>query len=173
MTPFTALKNFSPFHFISLYIYLLLFFFTFPINPYALMPWSTPMLSANLCPGLRQGIQGRVHPEQAKKEQRYSFSISFTSALDGGGWSTPRPGRFIPRKETHSPYYRTMDEPQGRSRRVWEASSPPGFDPLTIRFVVTRDKDYVIPAHLWNRKIPSSLQSVLSAFNFRRHNRLH
>ena len=33
MTPFTALKKFSPFHFISLYIYLLLFFFTFPINP--------------------------------------------------------------------------------------------------------------------------------------------
>ena len=34
MTPFTALKNFSPFHFISLYIYLFIyfFFFTFPIN---------------------------------------------------------------------------------------------------------------------------------------------
>ena len=31
MTPFTALKNFSPFHFISLYIYI--FFFTFTINP--------------------------------------------------------------------------------------------------------------------------------------------
>ena len=34
MTPFTALKNFSPFHFISLYIYLFIYFslFTFPIN---------------------------------------------------------------------------------------------------------------------------------------------
>jgi len=30
MNPFTALKNFSPFHFISFYIY---FFFTYHINP--------------------------------------------------------------------------------------------------------------------------------------------
>jgi hypothetical protein len=28
----------------------------------------------------------------------YSSTLSLTSALDGGGWSTPRPGRFIPGK---------------------------------------------------------------------------
>ena len=28
----------------------------------------------------------------------YSSSLSSTSALDGGGWSTPRPGRFTPGK---------------------------------------------------------------------------
>jgi len=26
----------------------------------------------------------------------YSSTLSLTSALDGGGWSTSRPGRFIP-----------------------------------------------------------------------------
>jgi rRNA maturation protein Nop10 len=29
----------------------------------------------------------------------YSFTLSLTSALDGGGWSTPRPGRFTPGKD--------------------------------------------------------------------------
>jgi hypothetical protein len=30
-------------------------------------------------------------------EQRYSSTLSLTSALDGGGWLTPRPGRLPPR----------------------------------------------------------------------------
>jgi hypothetical protein len=38
--------------------------------------------------------------EQATKAQRgeyrYSTTLSLTSALDGGVWSTPRPGRFTP-----------------------------------------------------------------------------
>ena len=29
----------------------------------------------------------------------YSYSLSLTSALDGGGWSTPRPCRFTPGKD--------------------------------------------------------------------------
>jgi len=33
-------------------------------------------------------------------EKRYSSTLSLTSALDAGGWSTPRPGRFTPGKET-------------------------------------------------------------------------
>jgi hypothetical protein len=42
--------------------------------------------------------------EQAMKAQRGSrgidsSTISLTSALDGGGWSTPRPGRFTPRND--------------------------------------------------------------------------
>jgi hypothetical protein len=28
----------------------------------------------------------------------YSSTLSLTSAVDGSGWSTPRPSRFIPRK---------------------------------------------------------------------------
>ena len=29
----------------------------------------------------------------------YSSTLSLTSAQDGGGWSTPRPGRFTPGKD--------------------------------------------------------------------------
>ena len=55
MTPFTALKNFSPFHFISLYIYFLLFFFTYPINPslhFTLLFPSTTHISSLPLPSL-------------------------------------------------------------------------------------------------------------------------
>jgi hypothetical protein len=43
--------------------------------------------------------------EQATKAQRWSrgmsnnSTLSLTSALDGGGWSTPRTGRFTPGKD--------------------------------------------------------------------------
>ena len=41
--------------------------------------------------------------EQATKSQRgeyrYRSTVSLTSVLDGGGWSTPRPGRFTPGKD--------------------------------------------------------------------------
>ena len=47
----------------------------------------------------------------------YSSILSFTSALDEGGWSTPRPGSFTPGKETHFPLYRRRGGPQGQSGR--------------------------------------------------------
>ena len=44
--------------------------------------------------------KGKVYPitghEGPDGEKRYSSTLSLTSALDGGGWSTPRPGRFTP-----------------------------------------------------------------------------
>jgi hypothetical protein len=44
--------------------------------------------------------KGTVHPrtghEGSEGEQKYSSTVSLTSALDGGGWWTPRPGRFTP-----------------------------------------------------------------------------
>jgi hypothetical protein len=33
--------------------------------------------------------------------------------LDEGGWSTPRPGRFTPGKETRYPLYRRLGGPPG------------------------------------------------------------
>ena len=45
----------------------------------------------------------KVHPRTGHKgperEQRYSSTLSLTSAQDGCGWSTPRPGRFTPGKD--------------------------------------------------------------------------
>ena len=47
--------------------------------------------------------KGKGHPitghEGPEGEQRYSSTFSLTSALDGGGWSTPRTGRFPPGKD--------------------------------------------------------------------------
>ena len=47
--------------------------------------------------------KGKVHPrtghEGPEGEQRYSSTLTLISALDGGGWSTPRPGRFTPGKD--------------------------------------------------------------------------
>ena len=44
--------------------------------------------------------KGKVHPrtghEGPEGEQMYSSTLPSTLALDGGGWSTPRPGRFTP-----------------------------------------------------------------------------
>jgi hypothetical protein len=47
--------------------------------------------------------KGKVRPrtgyEGPQEEQRYRSTLSLTSALDGGGWSTPRPDRFTPGKD--------------------------------------------------------------------------
>ena len=51
-----------------------------------------------------------IHTEQ----WRYS-SISLTSALDGGGWSTPLPGRFTPGKDPVT----IVQEAEGALGPVW------------------------------------------------------
>jgi hypothetical protein len=47
-------------------------------------------------------IKGKVHPttsyEDPEADEKYSYTISLASALDGCGWSTPCPGRFTPEK---------------------------------------------------------------------------
>jgi len=47
--------------------------------------------------------KGKIHPWTDHKgpegEQRYNSALSLTSALNGGGWSAPRPGRFTPGKD--------------------------------------------------------------------------
>jgi len=49
-------------------------------------------------------IKGKVHPrtghESPKGEQIYNSTRPSTSALDRGGRSTPRPGRFTPEKDS-------------------------------------------------------------------------
>ena len=70
--------------------------------------------------------KGKVHPrtghEGAEVEKRYSCTLSLTSALDGSGWSTPRPDRFTPGKETWYPLYRRLGGPKDRSGRVRKIS---------------------------------------------------
>jgi hypothetical protein len=72
----------------------------------------------------------------------YSCNLSLTSALDGGWWSTSRPGRFAPGKDlvpTHciggEVDHRTDLDGCGKSR------PSPGFDPRTVRPVASRYTD--------------------------------
>jgi len=67
----------------------------------------------------------------------YSSTLSLTSAVDGGGWSTPSPSRFIPGKETRYPVYRRLGGPQGRSGRARKISPRPGFDPRPVQPVAS------------------------------------
>jgi hypothetical protein len=77
--------------------------------------------------------EGNVHPrtghENPAGEQRYSSTLSLTSVLDTGGWSTPHPSRFTPRKRpgTHctggwvGP--RAGPDRRGISRLYWDSTS--------------------------------------------------
>ena len=83
---------------------------------------------------------GKVRPrtghEGSEVEYRYSSTLSLTSALDVGGWSTRRPGQFIPGKDLHC-----CGWPQGRSGRVWKISPPLESDPHTSHSVVSHNTD--------------------------------
>jgi hypothetical protein len=65
-------------------------------------------------------------------------------ALDGGGWSTPRPGLFTPGKEIQRSLYRRLGGPQGRSGRGRKTSTSPGFDPRAVHSVASYSTDCAI-----------------------------
>ena len=78
------------------------------IIPLQTLPASAPLVSK------WSSFHPRTGHEGSEEEQRYSSTLSLTSALVGGGWLTPRRGRF----ETRYPLYRRLGGPQGRSGRV-------------------------------------------------------
>jgi hypothetical protein len=96
-------------------------------------------------------LKGKVHPrtghQDTEENRSYNFTLSLTSALDGDGWSTPRPGRLTPVKETRYPFCRKLGGPQGWSGRVRKISPPPGFDRRTFHPVASRYTECAIPAH--------------------------
>jgi hypothetical protein len=73
--------------------------------------------------------KGKVLPrsghERPEGEYWYSSTLSLTRALDEGGWSTPRPGRFTPGKETRHPLYRRLD---GAPGPVWTTAENVGTE---------------------------------------------
>jgi len=76
---------------------------------------------------------------------RVKLYSSFNFGTIWGRWSTPRPGRFTPGKETR-PFYRKLGGPHGRSGRVRKISPPPEFDSQTAKPVASRYTDYAMPA---------------------------
>jgi len=95
--------------------------------------------------------KGKFHPRTGhvdpEGEQRYSSTISLTSALDGGGWSTPCPGHFTPGKETCYPLCRRLGGPQGWSGWVRKISPPLGFKPQIVQPVASCYTNWAIPVH--------------------------
>jgi hypothetical protein len=88
-------------------------------------------------------VKVKIPIEQATKSQRVSRDIttlSLTSALDGGGWSTPRPGRFTPGKDPVS-FVREAGWVPGPVETVRKNTSPPEFDPRTVQPEASRYTD--------------------------------
>jgi len=56
--------------------------------------------------GKEYKVNRRTCHEDPEGERTYS-AISLTSVLRRGGWSSPRPGRFTPGKETRHPPYKS------------------------------------------------------------------
>jgi hypothetical protein len=93
----------------------------------------------------RKKVKSKVYPktghEVPEEYQRYSSTLSLTSALDDGGWLTPRLGRFASGKYP-VPIDRCLGGPQGRFGQMRKISPPPGFDPQTVQPVASCYTDY-------------------------------
>jgi hypothetical protein len=86
---------------------------------------------------------------------RYASTLPLTSAVDGGGWSTPRPDDLYTGKSRY-PLYRRLDGLQDRSRRVRKISPSPGFHSRTVQPEASRYTNWAIQAHhkeilMWNK----------------------
>jgi hypothetical protein len=82
-------------------------------------------------------ITGHQGPRGGAEVELYSFS---TSALEGSGWSAPRPGRFTPEKDP-VPIVQVAVWAPGPVWTYAKNLAPPGFDPRTIQPVVSRYTD--------------------------------
>jgi hypothetical protein len=90
--------------------------------------------------------KGKAHPrtgnEGPERVHQYSCTVSLTSVLDWGGWSTTNTGSLTRGKQTQYALYRTVGGPQGRSARVPIISPPTGIRSWTVYLVATRFTDY-------------------------------
>ena len=59
----------------------------------------------------------------------YSTTLSLTSALDGCGWLTPRPGHFTPGKDARYPLNEGWVGPRAGLDSCEKFRPPQGFDP--------------------------------------------
>jgi hypothetical protein len=100
-------------------------------------------------------VYPRTDHEGPEGEQRYTCTLSLTMALDGGGWSTPRPRSFTAGKQTRYPLCRRLDGPQVLFGRVRKILPLPGFYPRTVQPVVSRYTDAILahPTHQTKRVI--------------------
>ena len=98
----------------------------------------------------------RFTEEQATKAQRgvnVSSILSLISSLVGGGWSTPRPGRFTPGKNPVPIYVGGWLEPGPVWKGAENLAPSPRFDPWTVKPIASRYTDWAISAHRRNDNI--------------------
>jgi hypothetical protein len=80
--------------------------------------------------------QGKFHTkighEGPDEEYRYRSTLSLTSAIEAGGWSTPPPGRFNREKCPGTECTREWLGPRAILKRFRKISRPPEFDPRTV-----------------------------------------
>jgi hypothetical protein len=116
--------------------------------------------------------KGEVHPischEGTEEQERYSCTLSLTSALDGGGWLMPCHVHFTPINDTVPTVWEAGWSPGlVWSGWMWKLLSPLGFYPCTVQPVAICYTDYAIPANkkvCWNNKIyafQTEMSSVL------------
>jgi len=74
----------------------------------------------------------------------YSSTLSLTSMLDGGGWSTPRPGRFTPGRRPGTYFIGGWVSPRAGLDGCGKSHPLLGFDPQTFQPVACRYTDYAI-----------------------------
>jgi hypothetical protein len=79
--------------------------------------------------------------------KRSFISHMITSALDGGGWSTPSPDHFTPGKGRGAHCIRGSLSPRVGLDGCGKARLPPGFDLRTVQPVESRYIDCAIPVH--------------------------
>jgi hypothetical protein len=94
---------------------------------------------------------GGVYPAAGHEdpEGQYISTLSLTSTLHRGGWSSPRLSRCTAGKVTRYPSNRKLGGPQGRSGRVRKISLPPrGIDPRTVQSVATRCAGLAVPVRV-------------------------
>ena len=85
----------------------------------------------------------------------YSSTLSLTSALGGGEWSTPRPGR-LPRERPGTHLIGGWVSPRTALDRCGKSRSTPGFDPRTVQ-----------PAASWGREENYCSASYVQALSVR------
>ena len=91
--------------------------------------------------------KGKVHPrtgnEGPEGEYMYSYTLSLTSVLEGGGggWSTPSAGPFTPGKRDGTHHIGSWMGPRAGLDWCGKSRPPPAFDSRTVQPVASRYTD--------------------------------
>jgi len=111
-------------------------------------------------------VRPRTRHEGPEGEWIYSATFSLTSALDGGGWSTPRPGGFTPGND-QVPFVQEAGWAQGPFRTGEKNLDLPGFNPRTVQ-PHEKNVQYEISSLGWVQKIlqNDSMCNFLQIYHF-------